>query len=355
MIAVPYYPHARKYLCCARMSVLLRHSDGAKGIGLPRRNNSNMSKSDHSHCIRLVETRDREGFLCGLLLSSQFEIQKPYFAIRAFNIEVASIVDSVDPRKPSVAAHPAKLRLQWWREAVDALYIDNNEMHSNAASHPIMRSLSSSNVMQRCTRRYFEKLLDAREWDIEKTFSAAETAKHTGTVVPRFIDVQELVNYAEDTMSTIIYLSLECCDVWDEEEAYQIASHVGVACGIVAALRSTAHLLSTRGEISIPSDIIPKNISTSVLLQEDREALCRSANELACVAQHHLHEARRLQHNVPRKGWACFLPAVSALSYLEDLQKCKFDVLHSDLNTKSASSGLKLPLLLGRAWITGHF
>jgi NADH dehydrogenase [ubiquinone] 1 alpha subcomplex assembly factor 6 len=355
MIAVPYHPHARKSLWCARLSLLPRHCAVAKRIGLLRRNNGSMCKSDHSHCLRLVETRDREGFLCGLLLSSKFEIQKPYFAIRAFNIEVASIANSIDPRKPSVAAHPAKLRLQWWREAVDAAYNGTDELHSIAASHPVIRSISSSDVMQRCTRRYFEKLLDAREWDIERTCLAAETAKHVGTVVPRFTNVQELVNYAEDTMSSIIYLSLECCGVWDEEEAYQVASHVGVACGIVTALRSTAHLLSTRGEISIPSDILPKNISTNVLRQEDREALCHSANELACVAHHHLHEARRLQHNAPKKGWACFLPAVSALSYLEELQRCNFDVLHSDLHMSSASSSLKFPLLLGRAWLTGHF
>jgi hypothetical protein len=51
-----------------------------------------------------VETRDREGFLCGFLLSSKFEIQKPHFTIRAHNIDVASTANSTDPRKSSVMA-----------------------------------------------------------------------------------------------------------------------------------------------------------------------------------------------------------------------------------------------------------
>jgi hypothetical protein len=51
-----------------------------------------------------VETRDREGLLCGFLLSSKFEIQKPHFAIRAHNIEVASTANSTNPRKPIVLA-----------------------------------------------------------------------------------------------------------------------------------------------------------------------------------------------------------------------------------------------------------
>jgi hypothetical protein len=90
--------------------------------------------------------------------------------------------------------------------------------------------------MQQCTRRCFEKSLDAKEWDLERTCLAAETAKHVGTVSPRFTNLQELVNYAEDTMSPIIYPSLECYGVLDEEEAYQIASHVGVARGITSII-----------------------------------------------------------------------------------------------------------------------
>jgi hypothetical protein len=73
------------------------------------------------------------------------------------------------------------------------LYTD--EFHSITASYPINHSVSSSDVMQRSTLRCFEKFLDAREWDIENTCLAAETAKHTGTVSPCFTNVQELINH----------------------------------------------------------------------------------------------------------------------------------------------------------------
>ncbi len=109
---------------------------------------------------------------------------KRYFAIHASNIEVASIANSIDPRKPSVAAHPTKLLLQWCREDVDATYNGTDELHSITTSYPIIHSISSSDVMQRYTRRYSVKLLDAKEPDIERTCLAAETAKHVGTAMP---------------------------------------------------------------------------------------------------------------------------------------------------------------------------
>jgi hypothetical protein len=114
--------------------------------------------------------------------------------------------------------------------------LHTDEFHSIAASHPIIHSVSSSDVIQRFTLRCFGKLLDAREWDIENTCLAAETAKHVGTVSPRFTNVQELVNYAKDTMSPILYPLLECYGALDEEEAYQIASHVYVAYGIISSI-----------------------------------------------------------------------------------------------------------------------
>ena len=97
---------------------------------------------------------------------------------------MTSIANSIDPRKPSVAAHPTKLLLQWCREDVDATYNGTDELHSITTSYLIIRSISSSEVMQRYTRWYSVKLLHAKEPDIERTCWAAETAKQVGTTMP---------------------------------------------------------------------------------------------------------------------------------------------------------------------------
>jgi hypothetical protein len=110
------------------------------------------------------------------------------------------------------------------------------EFHSIAMSHPIIHSVSSSDVMQRSALRCFKKFLDAREWDMEHTCLAAETAKHVRTVSLHFTNVQELVNYTKDTMSPILYPSLECYGALDEKEAYQIASHVYATYGIIFSI-----------------------------------------------------------------------------------------------------------------------
>ena len=49
-------------------------------------------KQDHKHCIEMVQNRDFEGYLCGLLMPSSS--QEAYFALRAFNVEIASIKDA---------------------------------------------------------------------------------------------------------------------------------------------------------------------------------------------------------------------------------------------------------------------
>lgn len=321
----------------------LLHSKVDETTNRSRRQSSSSSrKSDHSRCLELVESRDREGFLCGLLLSSKSEIQQPYFAVRALNVELASIADSIDLRRQgssSTLVPPAKIRIQWWREAIDAIYSDpqQNQPISNSTyiNHPVLRSLASSNVKQKCNRRLLERLIDARELDLERMSSS-----------PRFTTVQDLLNYAEHTASSLVYLSLEICDVTDDDAAFQVASHLGLAGGIVTALRS-----ATTGDIlsSIPSELLPDPNQA----MDDKTLLCQAVYELSCMARTHLDEARRLQHDTPKKGWACFLPAVPAMLYLENVEKCGFDILHPDLSTYS--SGVKLPLLLGRAWIMGHF
>lgn len=50
-------------------------------------------REDHKHCVTLVQRRDYEGYLCGLLLPS-VAARESYFAICALNVEIASIKDN---------------------------------------------------------------------------------------------------------------------------------------------------------------------------------------------------------------------------------------------------------------------
>ena len=71
------------------LSLKRQFSSGAAG--------KRSSKKDFEYCVDLVQNRDREGYLCGLLMPHTS--RRSYFAIRALNVELASVKDGSVSRK----------------------------------------------------------------------------------------------------------------------------------------------------------------------------------------------------------------------------------------------------------------
>lgn len=134
--------------------------------------------------------------------------RKPYFAVRAFNAELASIKDGERVARRTVSSSAAvKVRLQWWRNVLDRIYEkepagkEDTEAATLAASYflsPVVRTLDAAIEEKELTRRFLERLIDAREEDLERTQMAL---------------VEDLIMFAEDTVSAPLYLSLECAGV----------------------------------------------------------------------------------------------------------------------------------------------
>jgi hypothetical protein len=74
---------------------------------------------------------------------------------RAFNAEVASIKDTV-------RTNPAtgKIRMQWWRERIYDMYTPKNERPPPDTM--LLRVLGEAIEQHALTRRWFERLIDAR-------------------------------------------------------------------------------------------------------------------------------------------------------------------------------------------------
>jgi NADH dehydrogenase [ubiquinone] 1 alpha subcomplex assembly factor 6 len=184
--------------------------------------------------------------VCGLLLPS--EAQNSYFAIRAFNVELASVKDGSSNRMRQqqhggIATAAAEIggmtstialqmRMQWWREALQEIYsMDGDDSSSNVGTvpqppkngvhrmdpnaaaaatrlasassiscwkSPVVRALCEANRKTKLTRRFLERLIDAREMDIN---------------VKQLATLQDASNYAEETVSSLLYLTLECTNV----------------------------------------------------------------------------------------------------------------------------------------------
>lgn len=79
---------------------------------LPKRPSPNPA---FSYCANLVKQYDYENYLLGLLTPS--ECRDAYFAIRAFNIEIALIKDQTNANP-----HASRMRFNWWRGVLEEIY-----------------------------------------------------------------------------------------------------------------------------------------------------------------------------------------------------------------------------------------
>ena len=410
---------ARLVLCgsstsrCAKSSTAANHLPTSASAIQYRYNSSDANsysaeqrKADHKHCVELVQTRDMEGYLCGLLMPSSS--REAYFALRAFNVEIASIKDAsklIGGRSRSSPSSsggggifdmdnelgesqggdttlPSRLRMQWWRDAIADVYENKSDDASPPSSQdPIIRSLTSSRKFNPTLRslthaiethgltyRFLRRMMEAREEDLSVT---------------QYEKRRDVAQYGEDTVSNILYLSLETVGVRDDESD-MVASDIGVGLGVLTALRSTAFRAS-QGECSIPLDLATKHdISMDTLYQAwdasindggndsdqlekaavAKESLRGATLEMVEMASFHFHRARENQGKVPKEGRMCLLPAVCGLKYLDSLKEYNYDVLHpllvgggEDAAAVAAEKRrrLSLMLMLGRTWLTGTF
>ncbi|XP_064910107.1 NADH dehydrogenase (ubiquinone) complex I, assembly factor 6 isoform X2 [Columba livia] len=132
------------------------------------------------YCAELVRKRDYEGFLCSLLLPA--ESRTSAFALRAFNVELAQIKDSITQKTTGL------MRMQFWREAVENIYCDNPP-HQPVATE-LWRAVKRHNL----TKMWFMKIIDEREKNLDDR---------------AYRNIQELETYAENTQSALLYLTLE--------------------------------------------------------------------------------------------------------------------------------------------------
>jgi NADH dehydrogenase [ubiquinone] 1 alpha subcomplex assembly factor 6 len=387
---------------------------------------------DHAYCVNLVRERDREGYrksaasssgsplahvtavspfsrafpsttsdlpdfaVCGLLMPSSS--QKPYFAIRAFNVELASIKDGSNARRRSgsgggssssgdgpgglAAASSSialQMRMQWWRDALATIYDDDKSGSPGSGSSPkssfaqslsvscwhspTVRSLFRAVNERSLTRRFLERMVDARESDLET--NQPDT-------------VQEMVDYAEETSSSLLYLALECAGIRDDASD-ATASAAGVGIGLTTSLRATPFRL-LHGEVPLASELFPGRFDYREILREleerndedkdddataargsggvtyDSESALvwqEAARHVAHEAMLHLRHAHESQRQVPRSGRACLLPVVPAVHYLSQLEAARHHVWHPSLLQPGPRSRLSLLTGMGRTWLTG--
>ncbi|GAV75610.1 SQS_PSY domain-containing protein [Cephalotus follicularis] len=259
-----------------------------------------------SYSVQQVRSYDYHHYLC--LLELPPAMRKAAFALRAFNVETARAVDVASD--PSIGL----MRLVWWQEAIDKIYA------KKLIEHPIAQALSSVVFENKISKGWLKRSVEARISD----------AKREVTDIPETIE--ELEKYAEDTVSTLLYMTLQAGGI-RSTAADHAASHVGKASGLLLLLKSLPYHASRNRHFSyIPANVaakhglLVKEGGRSEIRLECREGLRDVVFEMASVANVHLQKARELAGTVPPEALPVLLPAVPAQVLLDSLSQVQFDV-----------------------------
>ena len=107
-----------------------------------------------AYCLELVRSHDHEHYLSGLLMPKEY--RGVYFAIHAFNVEIATIRDQI----PRNSIQAGRIRFQFWRDSFQSIYSANGIDPAN--NQPVVHALNYYVHKYNLTSRWFERSLEAR-------------------------------------------------------------------------------------------------------------------------------------------------------------------------------------------------
>lgn len=258
-----------------------------------------------SACAAELRRHDPDRFLTALF--ARADRREALFALYAFNLEVARSREMV--REPMLG----RMRLQWWREAIDGLYAGAPRRHY------VVDGLAASFDRLASAHGEFERLLDAREFDMDAEPPATVTA---------------LVDYAEATSATLVRLALRL--LADDSVTPALArqgGHVGTAWGLVGLLRAIPFHARAR-RLYLPADLVEETGLDPADLFELRRTppLAQAVRRIADLARAELAAARALGRP-PRQLLPALLPGALADLYLRRLAAAGHDPFAARVQT----------------------
>ncbi|KAF2156922.1 hypothetical protein K461DRAFT_218431 [Myriangium duriaei CBS 260.36] len=286
-----------------------------------------------------------------------------FLAFRAFNVDVARTADTTST--PTVGA----MRLQFQRDAV------TKTLAGTPPKQPVFILLHKA--LDDLHRRTDGRLGFSKNW-LNRVITTRE--QYLGN--PPYPDLQALESYAENTYSTLMYLTLQALPM-TSVTADHLASHIGKATGIATILKglplvafpgeqrhhsnqsqfSGAVGSARQGAVLLPLDIMAEyGVKEEQVIRQGSGApgLRDAVFAVATRANDHLITAREMLKNLRAgqdaghefehqheeehnhqmkdvtgkltpiqeldKAFGVFLPAVSTSLWLDRLEKVDFDI-----------------------------
>lgn len=246
----------------------------------------------------LVRRYDPDRFLTALFAPA--DRREDLFALYAFNHEIAKTREVVS--EPLLGS----IRLQWWREALDDVYAGKMRRHE------VVEPLAAAVRRRGLPRSLFDRLIDARERDLEDAAPATLAA---------------LESYAEASGGTLVELALHVLDA-AEPAALAAGRGAGTAWALTGLARAVPFHARARRQY-LPAAVMAETGARQTDLFELRATppLAAAVRQVAAAARRHLAAARAERAAVPRRALPALLPAAIAELYLARLDAIGHDVL----------------------------
>jgi NADH dehydrogenase [ubiquinone] 1 alpha subcomplex assembly factor 6 len=267
-----------------------------------------------------LRRHDRDRYLTTLFAPADRRFA--LIALYAFNFEAAKTREVV--REPLLG----RIRLQWWREALDEIY-----RGATPRRHEVATPLAAAIRAHDLTRYHFDRLIDARERDLEDEPPSSLAA---------------LEAYADDTGSRLVRLALEILDA--RGAAAEAASHhIGIAWALIGTIRALPVQAQLR-RVPLPADLVAEtglDVGKFLELKSSPE-LARIVQRLADRAREHLAAARAGRGAIPSRARTALLPAVLGDWHLRRLARARYDPFAPTLASTDTLASWRLALAAWR-------
>lgn len=275
-----------------------------------------------SFCIDSVRANDPDRYLLAMLAPPSARV--PLFALYAFNIEIARTRELVSE------APLGEIRLQWWRDGIEALYTGKELRHG------IGEVLAAAISKYELSREHFDRLIDARSADLD------DKAPQT---------IEALLSYAENTAAPLVSLGLEVLGV-RMAAARDAARDAGIAWSLVGLIRALPFHLRAHREY-LPVELTQRHGVKGSDLHDIKanESLNHAVKDLADLIVQNISSARNQRSAVGASAVPALLQVRFAELHVKRLSKVGFDPFNAVLATPIPMAAWHL--LLSR--VTGRY